>query len=172
MKPPRALILLVLAAAAHAQDKPALVVSPNVTTTQVVTAAPSALDASVTGTIEQFFKNLQEQKIEEAYDQLTKGTKIAEKTQDVTTLKEKTRQAVELFGEITGAEQVDVEKVGTRLLSATYLSLGKSLPLRWRFYFYKGEDVWRLIDIRVDDRLMDMFGAKTVDQTPTNWPRQ
>jgi hypothetical protein len=37
------------------------------------------------------------------------------------------------------------------------LSLGKEFPLRWRFYFYKPQDSWRLIDLRVDDKLVAMF---------------
>ena len=47
--------------------------------------------------------------------------------------------------------------VGTRLVSYTMLSLGKEFPLRWRFYFYKPQETWKLIDLRVDDRLAAMF---------------
>ena len=75
-------------------------------------------------------------------------------------------QAIEMFGEISGVEQVAVRYVGTRLLSATYLSLGRDFPLRWRFYFYKAEEEWKLIDLRVDDKLTGIF-----DEAPEENPR-
>jgi hypothetical protein len=40
---------------------------------------------------------------------------------------------------------------------ATFVSQGKVFPLRWRFYFYKPENAWRLIDMRVDDKLTGLF---------------
>ena len=69
-----------------------------------------------------------------------------------------TQQAVQIFGNMLGHEILRVKAVGTRLVNVTCLSLGKDFPLRWRLYFYKSADTWRLIDIRVDDRLADMFG--------------
>lgn len=85
---------------------------------------------------------------------------MADKPEDVATLKSKTRDAVRIFGAIQGCELVVIKNVGTHLMCATYLSLGKSFPLRWKFYFYKSDKIWRLIDIRVDDRLVDMFDEK------------
>jgi hypothetical protein len=82
------------------------------------------------------------------------------------TLKAKTREAIEVFGAISGYELVDSKNVGTRLLRRTYLSLGRDFPLRWRFYFYKSENVWRLIDLRVDDRLAGMFDETDEPRTP------
>ena len=31
------------------------------------------------------------------------------------------------------------------------------LPLRWRFYFYKAQGTWKLVDLRVDDGLVELF---------------
>lgn len=137
-------------------------------------ATPGVLDPSATKTIQTFFDALQKKQIDLAYEQLTKNTKIGEKPEEVTSLKTKTEQAIKLFGEIQGAEKLTVNAVGDHLLSATYLSLGRELPLRWRFYFYKSGDVWKLIDLRVDDRLMDLFGETVppADTRPTNWPKQ
>jgi hypothetical protein len=66
-----------------------------------------------------------------------------------------------------GYDTVVKKNVGTRLVSYTLLSLGKEFPLRWRFYFYKPQDTWRLIDLRVDDRLAAMF-----DETEEGRPRE
>jgi hypothetical protein len=124
-------------------------------------AAPSAADEGETGPdriVARFFANLQRREVDTAYDQLTRGTKIAERAEEVKTLKAKTKEAINVFGVILGYDLIAKKTVGTRLVSHTYLSLGKEFPLRWRFFFYKAGDAWKLIDIRVDDRLPAMFG--------------
>ena len=107
--------------------------------------------------IARFFSYLQRREVEQAYDQLTRGTKIAERAEDVKTLKSKTKEAITVFGPISGYDSVVKKNVGSRLVSYTVVSLGKEFPLRWRFYFYKPQEVWKLIDLRVDDRLVTMF---------------
>jgi hypothetical protein len=104
-----------------------------------------------------FFASLKEGKIDEGYATLTKGSKIAEKPEELRQLKAKTREAIEVFGNINGFDFVESKAIGQRLVRATYVSLGKVFPLRWRFYFYKPEEVWRLIDMRVDDKLPGIF---------------
>jgi len=111
-----------------------------------------------------FFAALKEGKIDEGYATLTKGSKIAEKPEELRQLKAKTREAIEVFGTINGFDFVESKAVGQRTVRATYISLGKVFPLRWRFYFYKPEDVWRLIDMRVDDKLTGIFDE--VEETP------
>ncbi|MCX6967585.1 MAG: hypothetical protein NTZ46_07360 [Verrucomicrobia bacterium] len=104
-----------------------------------------------------FFRILIEGRVDAAYDQLLKGTKIFEMPKDVATLKAKTREALRVFGDIGGYELVDTKEVGHHLIRVTCLSLSKNLPIRWRFYFYKVSESWKLIDIRIDDRLLDLF---------------
>ena len=107
--------------------------------------------------IARFFSYLQRREVDQAYDQLTRGTKIAERAEDVKTLKSKTREAITVFGPILGYDFAAKKNVGARLVSYTIVSLGKEFPLRWRFYFYKSQETWKLIDLRVDDRLATMF---------------
>jgi hypothetical protein len=107
--------------------------------------------------IARFFSYLQRREVDQAYDQLTRGTKIAERAEDVKTLKAKTKEAITVFGPILGFDPVSKKNVGGRLVSYTMVSLGKEFPLRWRFYFYKPQETWKLIDLRVDDRLNAMF---------------
>ena len=107
--------------------------------------------------ISRFFSYLQRREVDQAYDQLTRGTKIAERAEDVRTLKSKTKEAITVFGPILGHDLASKKNVGGRLVSYTLVSLGKEFPLRWRFYFYKPQDTWKLIDLRVDDRLAAMF---------------
>lgn len=107
--------------------------------------------------IARFFAYVQRKEVDLAYDQLTKGTKIAERAEDVKILKSKTKEAIDVFGSVLGYDFVGKKNVGVRLVSYTCLSLGKEFPLRWRFYFYRPAEEWKLIDLRVDDRLAAMF---------------
>jgi len=104
-----------------------------------------------------FFGALRDGKIDDGYAVLTKDSKIAEKPEELRQLKAKTREAIEVFGQISGFDFVESRAVGQRLVRATYISQGKVFPLRWRFYFYKPVDSWRLIDMRVDDKLSGIF---------------
>lgn len=133
------------AAAAPAPTTPAL---PPVDLTSM--EAPAQLAA-------RFFAALEKNDVEGAYDGLTKNSKIAERPEESKALRTKTREAIDVFGAVIGFELVDSKNVGERLLRRTYLSLGKEFPLRWRFYFYKPDLVWRLVDLRVDDRLTGIF---------------
>jgi hypothetical protein len=117
--------------------------------------------------IGRFFSYLQRREVDQAYDQLTRGTKIAERPEDVSTLKTKTKEAITVFGPILGYDYVQKKNVGERLVSYTAISLGKEFPLRWRFYFYKPSDKWRLIDLRVDDKLAAVF-----DEPEESRPRE
>jgi len=132
-------------------------------TPTVTTRAPAAASPTVSGLevptrmVAEFFGLIAKGQIDEAYANLTKGSKTIEKPEDLRVLKQKTREAIEVFGVISGHELVESKPIGTRLLRRTYLSLGAEFPLRWRFYFYNANDRWRLIDLRVDDRLAGMF---------------
>jgi len=137
---------------------PAVPAVPANTEPPVATAAPDEAEAEgPEKIIARFFLSLQRKEVEQAYDQLTRGTKIAERAEDVKTLKLKTKDAIGVFGPILGYDTVQKKNVGTRLVSFMAISLGKEFPLRWRFYFYKPQDTWKLIDLRVDDRLGAMF---------------
>ncbi|MEI6561376.1 MAG: hypothetical protein WCO68_04735 [Verrucomicrobiota bacterium] len=107
--------------------------------------------------VDDFFRVLTEGRVDAAYDILLRGTKIAEMPKDVATLKAKTREAIRVYGDINGYDLADTKVVGQHLTRITCLSLAKNLPIRWRFYFYNVANTWKLIDIRIDDRLPDLF---------------
>jgi hypothetical protein len=159
------LIAYALGATAFSQAPvPAVVAKPTVQTD----AEPAPAESDGPDKImARFFSYLQRKEVDQAYDQLTRGTKIAERAEDVRMLKSKTKEAITVFGPILGFDSVVKKNVGARLVSYTVLSLGKEFPLRWRFYFYKPQETWRLIDLRVDDRLAAMF-----DETEEAHPRE
>jgi hypothetical protein len=113
-----------------------------------------------------FFISLQGGKIDEAYANLTRGSKIGERPDELQSLKTKTGEAIQVFGSIQGYELVETKAVGENLMRRTYLSLGRDFPLRWRFYFYRTGGKWRLVDLRVDDRLGGMFEEQEEVRAP------
>jgi hypothetical protein len=153
MKHTLALLLACALCATAFSQPPAVPAVPAVPT--VETAVPAEPEADGPDKIiARFFSYLQRKEVDQAYDQLTRGTKIAERAEDVKTLKSKTKEAITVFGPILGYDSVLKKN-------------GKEFPLRWRFYFYKPQDAWRLIDLRVDDRLAAMF-----DETEEGRPRE
>lgn len=152
---------------ATAQDSatsPALVVDNAQTSAAPTDDVPSKM-------VGDFFASLEKGLIDEAYSNLTKGSKIVERPEDLPILKKKTKEAIEAFGEIQGYELVESKPVGSRLMRRTYVSLGAEYPLRWRFYFYLANSRWRLIDLRVDDRLTGLFDEpKEADDTRSSKP--
>ena len=161
---PRFFILIFLAASAfsHAQEKAVKTDKAKVVAAPLATPAPSLpglpvktdMPAQIAGI---FFGLLEKNEIDPAYEGLMKGSRIAERPDELKTLKSKTREAIDVFGPILNYELVETRNVGAHLLRRTYISLNKEFPLRWRFYFYLSGELWRVIDLRVDDRVTGMF---------------
>jgi hypothetical protein len=132
----------------------------------------SAADDTPEKNIARFFAYVQRKEVDQAYDQLTRGTKIAERAEDVKLLKSKTKDALAMFGTVLGYEIVTKKNVSERLVSYTCISLGKEFPLRWRFYFYKPAELWKLVDLRVDDRLAAIFDEQEDPRARSEQPAQ
>jgi hypothetical protein len=132
--------------------------------------APSGAGDSVDKTVAKFFGLLMKGQIDDAYGYLTNGTKIADDLEEMAKLKVNTKVAIEKFGQIKGYELVGIQTTGTHLMRATYLSLGTGYPLRWKFYFYRLDNGWQLIDLGVDDRLVDMFEDNKPQQAEQQQP--
>lgn len=105
----------------------------------------------------QFFEDLKADKLDSAYQGLVKNTIISERTENIDQLKTKTRQALDNYGPVKGYEVVETLQVGDSLFRHTCLSLNEDVPLRWRFYFYRSGSQWKIIDLRVDDGIADLF---------------
>ena len=166
------LIVLVLLAAApilHAQEadqRKRMIFStttpdgqPVVSATPVPSASPepAAKHPDPPAAITAFFLALKAGQVDAAYEGLVKNTIIAERKENVNDLKESTKKALDHYGPVAGYEVVDTLEVGTSLMRQTCISLNQDLPLRWRFYFYRSENVWKIVDMRVDDGLVELF---------------
>lgn len=107
--------------------------------------------------VTEFFTALQADKVDAAYEGLSAGSMLATKGDQSRDIRTRTQQALDAYGPFGGFELVRTERVGATLERRTYLFLGAVLPLRWRFYFYKGSGEWKLVDLLVDDALVELF---------------
>jgi hypothetical protein len=158
------LVLLTSSAISLAQqrthkERTGRMVSPAGTPEPVLRTPPPVPRRATTPSeaVDEFFLALKTGQIDTAYDSLVKGSVIADRQDDVAGLKKRTQEAFDNYGPISGYETVDEQTVGTSLLRRTCISLNLDLPLRWRFYFYKSEGSWKLVDLRVDDGLVELF---------------
>ena len=131
--------------------------SPVPTPAAAKTAAPP--DA-----IRTFFAALKSGQVDAAYETLAKGTIISERAENVKELKARTSQALDSYGPVAGYETLSILNAGENLVRYTCISLNQDLPLRWRFYFYRSAAGWKLVDLRVDDGLVELFEEVAKDQ--------
>lgn len=143
---------------------PSLFAQDSVAKAAVKPGAPTASASEYLQLAEEFFASLQKSEVGQAFDGLTKNSELAQKTDELEGLKTKTRQGMDLVGGVTSYEVIKIDPAGSRLVRVTCLAYGTKFPLRWLLYFYEVDKVWRLIDLRVDDSLVRMFGAQ--EETP------
>ncbi|MGD9895583.1 MAG: hypothetical protein AB7T14_00675 [Candidatus Methylacidiphilaceae bacterium] len=107
--------------------------------------------------IEKFFKDLLAGEIQRAFQELLVTSRLSSRHDNISVLMDKTAQAFTYYGKATGFEPYDTRAIGSRLYVVTYLLDLALQPLRWRFVYYRPEEAWKLIDIRVDDALEDLI---------------
>jgi len=154
-------VLLFAAAIVHAQEDdprkrmifPAAGATPEPAPVPPVKRKPEEPGALIGA----FFLTLKSGQVDAAYDGLVRDTIIAERKENVGELKASTKKALDGYGPVAGYEVVDTLQVGSCLVRQTCISLNQDLPLRWRFYFYRSGGVWKIVDIRVDDGLVELF---------------
>jgi len=154
-------VLLFVAVSAHAQEgdpRKRMVFPSGGAGAEAAPALPAKQKPDDPGAlIAAFFLALQSGQVDAAYGALVRNTIIAERKENVSELKASTQKALDGYGPVSGYEVVDTLQVGTCLVRQTCISLNQDLPLRWRFYFYRSGGVWKIVDIRVDDGLVELF---------------
>ncbi|MFY8216529.1 MAG: hypothetical protein ACOVMP_08000 [Chthoniobacterales bacterium] len=138
---------------------------PSPSTQSVSIEAPAAPDLRTPEQVAaDFFGSLQKDQVDAAYEGLAAGTMLMTKGEQSRDLRARTQSAIDAYGPIRGYELVKTDRVGELLERRTYVLHGDVLPLRWRFYFYKGSGHWQLVDLRVDDSLIDLFDEAGVTE--------
>lgn len=168
----RALLFVVLAALpalAFAQSKiesaPAEAATPSNAPKKLPSSVPTPPPAEAVKQtkrtpdqiVDEFFDALKADKVDAAYDTLDSEFAMVDRGEQSKSMRAQTQKALDAYGPVLGAEMIREEKLGTHLLRRTYVLAGDQLPLRWKFYFYKPADRWKLIDLRIDDAIVEWF---------------
>ena len=110
------------------EDVPAPAVAPT-------PEEPKRTPDEIVGT---FFEALKADHVNTAYDTLKSEFAMSDRGEDEAKgMRAQTQKALDAYGPVLSYELVHEEKLGTHLLRRTYLLAGQTLPLRWKFYFYK-----------------------------------
>ncbi len=116
-----ALAFMSMASAAHADDLP-----PDLKTKT-----------------DSFFTLLKKNDVPGAYDLLFQGTLMAtQKVQDMQVLNTQTKSVLGFTGPITGWELMSVKQSAPSFTSARFIAKTDTLPLFFKFEFYKPRDTW------------------------------
>ncbi|MBI5396110.1 MAG: hypothetical protein HZA91_12510 [Verrucomicrobia bacterium] len=105
-----------------------------------------------------FFEQLKAGQIKPAYQELLKGSRIADQVEDVGKLQQRAEELVQGYGPVLGYELVKVQHVGKNLCQMTYLTRSERAPVAWQITFYRPAGTWRVFNVRMDDRIMELFG--------------
>jgi hypothetical protein len=105
--------------------------------------------------LKDFFNELSQSQVDEAYRRLLNGTRIAQQQQAVAQLQEKTRRLPELYGPMQSVEQFDTTRLGRSVVMLKYLYNCERYPVVWYFTYYRssGSSPWKLIAVRFDTDL-------------------
>lgn len=134
--------------------------------TPAPSATPNAQKRTPDEIVAAFFDALKADRVDAAYDALNAEFALSGSADQGKSIREQTQKALDAYGPALAYDLVREEPLGAHLLRRTYLLVGAELPLRWRFYFYKPADRWRLIDLRIDDAIATWFDAGASPETP------
>lgn len=105
-----------------------------------------------------FFDQLKAGQVKPAYQELLKGSRIADQVEDVAKLQQRAQELVQGYGPVLGYEFVKAQMVGKGLCQMTYMTRSERAPVVWQITFYRPVETWRVFNVRMDDRVMDLFG--------------
>ncbi len=114
--------------------------------------------AEVLGMCAAFFDRLKAGQIKPACQTLLKGSRIADQIEDVGKLQQRAEELVQGYGPVIGCEFVKAQCVGKSLCQVTYVTRSERSPVIWQITFYRPAETWRVFNVRMDDRIMDLFG--------------
>lgn len=125
---------------------------------------PAALEARV----DEFLEGISLGQTQTAYQKLLAGGPLAEQTEALKTLVEKTKD-LKKYGQYRAFEQVAAKRIGTDLVLMKYLYKCDKFPIVWHITFYRAgpvgeapaeKDNWRVIIVRFDTELEALGGTR------------
>lgn len=112
--------------------------------------------------IGEFLAQVSQGQVQRAYDKLLARSLIADDSEQVAGLVEKTENALvtlAAYGPFVGAEHVATRSAGESLVHLRYLYKAQRLPMVWYFTYYRprSDGEWTLVAVRFDTELEKVF---------------
>ncbi|MFW6124741.1 MAG: hypothetical protein ACOC46_01225, partial [Pirellulales bacterium] len=105
--------------------------------------------------VEEFLATLARGEVDDAFQQILRGSPVADETEQVEHLVTQTENALRAYGAFRGSERLDIRSIGQSLVFLRYLYKTERLPLVWFFAYYRpdAQAEWNLVVIRFDTDL-------------------
>jgi hypothetical protein len=114
-----------------------------------------AQEATPKAMAEQFLTQLSQGEVDQAYDQLFKGSPTAQsKAQEIDAVKRQTGAVLPTYGKILGHDFACERKIGASIVIANYVLREEKHPLIWTFFFYKPNDSWVTDSVTFNDKYL------------------
>ena len=103
--------------------------------------------------VELFLTSIIHGEVDKAYDELLTGTTLADRAKAIDQQKQQTSELFNTYGRLLDKELVKKQKYGKSLVRLVYIMKCEKMPLIWEFYYYKAEDQWKMISLKLRDDL-------------------
>ncbi len=99
-----------------------------------------------------FFNSLILGDITKAYNELLKGSPILKNEKKLKLQKDKTEEAIKIYGKILGYESISVNYLSNSYVTVKFITLHNFNPLLWTISFYKSPSLgWLVINLKLTD---------------------
>lgn len=106
----------------------------------------------VKSSLNNFFEEISDGKVKEAFDEFLKDSPIKSNTEDVQSLINQTDRSLKIYGKFHQAEFVNGHFASKSYIRLRYLGLYDKYPMRWIFTFYNSPKMgWIVTNIKLDD---------------------
>jgi hypothetical protein len=107
-----------------------------------------------------FFDQLMKGEVENAFHTIISKSLIEGKPQETSYLIRQTKNALAVYGDISGYQRLTTECKTERVCLSRYMSFSKNYPMLWRFIFYQREGEWILLHISFNDSVKTFFSLE------------
>lgn len=106
----------------------------------------------VKSSLNNFFEEIEDGNVKEAFDDFLKDSPIKNNTEDVNSLINQTERSIKIYGKFNESEFVNGHFASKSYIRLRYLGLYDKYPMRWIFTFYNSPKMgWIVTNIKLDD---------------------
>ena len=122
------------------------------TSSSVVSRKFDKVPQEIKSKVSEFFKFTIKGEVTLAFNRFLEKSPLMDKQEEMSNLIKQTNRSFDIYGQMKGYEEVEVENVTESFMRLRYISLHTKYPLRWIFTFYNSPDFgWIAVNVKFDD---------------------